>query len=177
MIVREAPVIETQRLRLRPHRLEDFEDCFAMWSDPLVTRYIGGRPSTPEEVWGRILRYCGHWTLLHYGYWAVEEKTSGRFVGELGFADYLREIEPSLRGIPEIGWALAPWCHGKGYATEGVLAAVAWADAHLNAERTACLIAPENTPSIRVAQKCGYHEWQATEYKGQPTLLFERHRP
>ena len=77
-----------------------------MWSQPEVVRHIGGRPFTEEEVWGRVLRYIGHWTALDFGYWAIRDKESGRFVGEAGFADFKREITPSLGGAPEIGWAL-----------------------------------------------------------------------
>ena len=54
---RGAPAIETPRLRLRAHRPDDLEASFAMWGDPAVTRFIGGRPFTREEVWGRFLRY------------------------------------------------------------------------------------------------------------------------
>ncbi|MDF2689920.1 MAG: acetyltransferase [Microvirga sp.] len=168
------PVLETERLFLRGHRLDDFEDSLALWSDAQVTRFIGGRPSTREEAWGRLLRYIGHWSLLGFGYWAVEEKATGRFIGETGFAEGKREIEPSLEGIPEAGWAMSPNVHGKGYATEAVQAVVAWGESHFGSARTACIIAPENTPSIRVAEKCGYRELQRTTYKDNPTIMFVR---
>lgn len=112
-----VPAIETQRLVLRGFRVEDFADSAALWADPDVTRFIGGRPSTEEESWTRFLRYLGHWSALGFGYWAVREKNSGRYVGEVGFADYRRDIEPSLGGAPEIGWVLAAWpgfCHRGG---------------------------------------------------------------
>jgi RimJ/RimL family protein N-acetyltransferase len=168
------PTMETARLRLRGHRVEDLGDCAAMWADAAVVRHIGGRPFSAEESWGKILRYAGLWSLLGFGYWAIEEKGSGRFVGEVGFADFKREIEPSFGGAPEIGWALAAWAHGAGFATEAVGAAVAWADAHLGAARTVCLIGPENSASIRVAAKCGYREYARTTYKGYATILFAR---
>ena len=170
----KVPVIETARLRLRGHRMEDFGDCAAMWDDPAVTRHIGGRPFSREEVWSKILRYAGLWALLGFGYWAIEEKTSGRFAGEVGFADFKREIEPSFAGAPEIGWALAPWAHGRGFATEAVGAAVAWRDGHFGSMQTVCLIDPDNAASIRVAEKCGYREFERTKYKNQPTILFRR---
>jgi len=44
----EVPTLETERLKLRAHRLEDFVHCAAMWADPEVTRYIGGKPYTEE---------------------------------------------------------------------------------------------------------------------------------
>jgi len=119
-----VPVIDTDRLTLRGHRLEDFSACAAMWGDSEVTRYIGGKPFSPEEVWTKVLRYVGHWSLLGFGYWVIQEKLSGRFVGEVGFADFKRDIKPSLEGVPEIGWVLASWASGKGLATEAVRAAV-----------------------------------------------------
>jgi RimJ/RimL family protein N-acetyltransferase len=172
----DIPVLETERLKLRGHGLEDFPNSAAMWADPKITQYIGGKPLTEEESWSRLLRYLGHWRLLGFGYWVAEEKATGDFVGEIGFADYKRDLEPSLKGMPEIGWVLASHAHGKGYATEAVRAAVQWGDAQFQAARTACIIAPENVASIRVAEKCGYRELQRATYKGHPTMVFVRDR-
>jgi RimJ/RimL family protein N-acetyltransferase len=169
-----APEIATERMLLRGHRLEDFEDCAALWADPDVTRYIGGRPFSREEVWTRLLRYVGHWWLMGFGFWVVTEKSSGRFIGEVGFADFKRDIQPSLEGYPEMGWVLAKSAHGRGLGTEAVRAAVAWADTHLGSKRTVCMILPENTASLRVASKCGYREFGSTNYKNTPVTLFER---
>src|SRR5882724_4453520 len=109
----EVPILETARLKLRGHRLGDFTDCAAMWADPGVTRYIGGKPLNEEESWTKFLRYVGHWSLLDFGYWVVEEKATGMYVGEIGFADYKRDLEPSLKGTPEIGWVLSSQAHGR----------------------------------------------------------------
>ncbi|MCI0570643.1 MAG: GNAT family N-acetyltransferase [Myxococcaceae bacterium] len=171
---RVAPVLETERLTLRGHTLEDFRDSLAMWSDPQVTRYIGGTPATEEDVWNRLLRYVGHWSLMGFGFWVIREKASGRFVGEVGLADFKRGIQPSIDGVPEAGWALAPWAQGKGYATEAVGAALAWGEPRFGSTRTVCLISPENVASLRVAAKCGFVEWARTTYKGEPTLILER---
>jgi RimJ/RimL family protein N-acetyltransferase len=172
--VNAAPTLETARLRLRAHGAADFADCAAMWADPAVAQHISGRPSSAEESWARILRYAGLWTLLGYGYWAVEEKASGRFAGDVGFADFKRAVEPSFDGAPEAGWVLAPWAQGRGLATEALGAAVAWADRHFGAAPTVCMIAPENAASIRVAGKCGYREYARASYKGDPAILFRR---
>jgi RimJ/RimL family protein N-acetyltransferase len=169
----EIPILESERLKLRGHRLDDFLDSAAMWADPEVTRYIGGKPLTEEESWSRLLRYVGHWSLLGFGYWVVEEKTTGHFIGEIGFADYKRGL-PSLEGLPEIGWAFVSQARGKGYATEAVRAAVAWSDTGFLSARTACIINPENLASICVAEKCAYRQFQLTTYKGHPTIVFVR---
>jgi len=173
----EVPVIETERLRLRGHCPEDFADCAAMWADPAVTHYIGGKPLSEEVAWARTLRGVGHWAWMGFGHWVVEEKATGSFAGEMGFSDWKREIVPSLKGIPELGWVLATRVHGKGYATEAVRAALAWGDENIKrAEsalgRTACIIHPEHARSIRVAEKCGFKEVLRTTYKGEPTILF-----
>lgn len=167
------PTLTTSRLILRPHRPDDFDACAALWADPAVTRFIQGRPQSREEVWSRLLRYAGHWQWLGYGYWAVEQ--GGRFVGELGLADFQRQMDPPL-GVPELGWALSPAVWGKGYATEALQAALAWADAELDAAETACIVAPENVVSLRVAEKLGYRQSARTLYRGEDTLVFRRER-
>jgi RimJ/RimL family protein N-acetyltransferase len=169
-----VPTLETARLVLRGHRLDDFSDIAAMWADAGVTRFIGGQPFTREEAWARLLRQAGHWSLLGFGYWAAEEKSSGRFTGQIGFGTGKRELGPHFDEAPEIGWALAPWAHGKGFATEAAQAVVAWGDGHFGGARTVCMIEPGNSASVGVAQKCGYTEYAQTEYKGHPTILFER---
>ena len=166
------PELETPRLRLRAHRADDFETSAAMWGDPAVTRFIGGKPSTREEAWARLLRYAGLWGLLGYGYWAVVDKADGALVGDIGFADFRRDIAPSMDGLPEMGWVLSPRAHGKGFATEAVAAALAWADARFG--HTACIIDPENLASIRVAQKSGFRELAKTTFRDSPTIMYRR---
>ena len=124
-----------------------------------------------------MLRYAGLWRFLGYGYWAIEEQASGQFIGELGFADFKRDGVPMLDGVPELGWALVPQAHGKGFATESVRAALAWADDHVNEPRTMCLINVDNAPSIRVAEKTGYQQIASLSYAGAAALVFERRRP
>jgi RimJ/RimL family protein N-acetyltransferase len=163
------PTLETARLRMRAHRAGDFEDFAAMWSDAAVVRYISGRPFSREESWSRLLRHGGHWAMLGFGFWAVEETATGAFVGEVGFLDLHRDISPPIT-VPEVGWVLAPRAHGKGYATEAVRAALDWKPG----TDLVCLIHPENRASIRVAEKCGFRERERTSYHGQPTIVFGR---
>ena len=150
-----------------------------MWADAAVTRFIGGRPASREDVWNRILRYRGLWSLLGFGYWAVNERETGRYVGDVGFADFHRDLTPSLNGAPEVGWALATWAHGRGFGTEAVRTALAWGDTHIESmtgtpPRYVCLISAENAASVRVAEKCGFRRAHEATYKGHPTTVYER---
>lgn len=145
-----------------------------MWSDPVVVRYTLGSPSPPQRTWIRILAYTGHWALLSYGYWAVEEKSSGRYIGELGFADFKRGIAPSIEGVPELGWALMPQFHGNGYATEALRAAVAWGDRQFAQPRTVCIIHRDNRQSFRVAEKLGYEVIFSATGSGESNVILAR---
>jgi RimJ/RimL family protein N-acetyltransferase len=171
-----APLVETERLRLRAHRVDDLPFCTEMWRDPDVVRFIGGRAFMREEVWARIMRYAGMWVLMGHGFWAIEERASGKLVGEVGVMEARRDIEPGFEGEPEVGWALVPAAHGKGYASEAVAAALAWADRHVEAPKQVCIISPGNAPSIRLAEKFGFRERVRTTYHGSDTIQFERMR-
>ena len=83
---------------------------------------------------------------------------------------------PSIRGVPEAGWALATWAQGNGYATEALAAALAWLDAQQRFERSVCLIAPTNVASIRVAEKAGYGAPQRIRFNDAESLMFSRKR-
>jgi len=120
------------------------------------------------------LRYIGHWSVMGFGFWAIRERASGRFVGEVGFADFKRDLQPSIEGVPEAGWVLARWAHGKGFATEAVRAILEWGATHFESPRTICLINPGNLASIHVAKKCGFRELTRAIYKDHETILFER---
>lgn len=169
-----VPILQTERLTLRGHTLEDFPAFAAMWADPGVTRFIGGTPLSEEDAWGKFLRTVGQWHLMGFGFWSVHERNGGARIGEVGFIEGRRDIVPSLIGIPECGWALTTHSQGKGYASEAVRAAMAWGDERFGKVRMACIIAPDNAPSLRVAEKAGFREASRTTYKGTPTIMLYR---
>lgn len=174
MSARCCPLLTTPRLSLGPHAAPDFPEMLAMWRDPVVVRYFGGSPSTPEECWTRLLRYAGLWAVVGFGYWRIRERDSGRLIGEIGLADFGRDITPSLVGFPEAGWVMASWAHGQGFARERAEAIFAWADETLAAERTVCLIDPDNAASLALAGKLGFQAFAETRYKGRDSVLLER---
>lgn len=171
-----VPTLTTARLILAAPQLSDFEDSLAMWADPLVIRHVGGRPFTEEESWTRLMRARGLWEVLGYGYWAVRETSTGRYVGEVGFGDLRRDLEPSLHGLPEMGWVLAAWAHGHGFGAEAVRAGLAWIDEAQAPPVVPCIIDVENTASIALATKVGFTLKTHANYKGAPIVVMERRR-
>jgi RimJ/RimL family protein N-acetyltransferase len=172
-----VPVVETTRLILRAFRESDLDAWSAAMADPQVVRFLGGQPYTREETWRRAALSTGLWSMLGYGYWAVEAKEDGRIVGQIGFADFKRDISPNIEGRPEIGWIFAPEAQGRGYASEAALAALAWADEALGRREIVAIISHANAASIRIAEKGGFGEREEAVYKGEPILLFRRHLP
>lgn len=169
-----APEIVTPRLRLRPHRREDFDAMQAVWGDEQAMRFILGRASTTQETWSRLLRYAGHWQVMGFGYWAMEDLATGAYLGELGFADFRRAIEPPLGSIPEAGWIVSPAHQGRGIATEALGAALAWADANFTVDHTVCILDPEHEASRRLAERCGYRRSHMANFMDQPTMVMQR---
>jgi len=170
----DIPEVESERLVLRAYRVGDLEDAAALWSDPRVVEFIGGVPRSRPDVWQQMQRSIGSWGLLGYGYWAIEQKSDGRYVGELGFLEGLRDISPSLTGKPEMGWALGPDFWGQGYASEAVLAALQWAGEPMQGLDICCIIEPGHAASLRIARKCGFNRLAETSFRGTPIVQFGR---
>jgi RimJ/RimL family protein N-acetyltransferase len=168
------PTLETERLILRPHRSEDFDTYVQMWADPDVVRFIGGKPFDREASWGRFVKQAGVWHHMGFGFFAIEEKETGLFIGEAGFHEVRRAIEPNIEGTLEAGWALMPTGQGWGYATEAMTAALAWAATAFPGKRMTCLIDPDNLASIRVATRLGFTELARSLYHETPVVIFER---
>lgn len=172
----EAPVLTTVRLTLRPTRAGDLGAVAAMIGDPFVMRHIGGQPHAREDAWRRMLCGPGMWALLGYGYWVIERRADRAVIGQIGLADFKRDMQPGIEGIPELGYMLAAAAHGQGYASEAVAAVLEWADEVLEAGQVVAIVDPGNVTSVRVLEKAGFAPPETATYKGGPTLLFRRAR-
>jgi len=172
------PVLETERLMLRAYRLEDFRFHAAIWADPRTTRDFGDtfKAFDEELCWLRFLRAFGQWQLFGYGWWGLEDKVTGHYIGSVGFFQAKRAMDVFYRDTPEAGWLIAPDLHGRGLATEAMGAAFAWADANIAARETWCMIGPKNIASQKIAERFGYRRAQEAHYKGEKVLTFLRPR-
>ncbi len=169
-----TPIVETPRLILRGRRIEDFPAYAAMWASPEVARFTTGGPLKTEDAWVKFTRMEGLWGLTGYGFWIVEEKSSGSVIGEIGLADFRRDISPSLEGMPEFGWILAPAAQGKGYAKEAAAAAIRWAEVKFPQTVFCCIIDPANSASVSVAAAMGFRQKALVPYKGFEVAIFHR---
>ena len=156
--------LETERLWLRRWRPDDLERLVALYSDPLVVRYINreGGPLPHQVSVDTFESFVRQWEELGFGPWAVVEKASGRWIGELG----LNEL-PDWPGPDriEVGWELDPSVWGRGLATEGGRAAVGYGFEVVGLERIISVTVPANAASRRVMDKCGLSYQGEQEYR------------
>ena len=169
------PILTTDRLILRPMVEGDFSHAAAMWGDEDVVRFIGGMTRGPQDVWFASVRGRGMWDIKGFGYWTVVDRETGQFLGEAGFADFKRGMDPDLSQWPEAGWAFGRASWGRGIASEVVGAMHVWLDENLPGQ-SVCIIDDGNRASRRVAEKSGYEFWRASELRGKPVNVYRRAR-
>jgi RimJ/RimL family protein N-acetyltransferase len=171
---KSAPTLVTPRLILRAHTREDYPALHAVWSDPIVTKFIGGRPSTAQDSWFRLMRYLGHWPMMGYGYFAACDKVTGAYMGDVGIANHKRGLHPDFDDAPETGWVLSPAAFGKGYATEAMSAVLDWFEVTHGKGRTVCMIETPHAASQNVARKLGYQVFAEVKIGDDPITLLNR---
>jgi ribosomal-protein-alanine N-acetyltransferase len=142
--------IETERLLIRSLEVADASPLAAIWSDPDVTRHMGG-PRDFADIRIGLEEEARAGTQAEIVLWPVVEKASGRVIGHCGLLE--KEVD-NLSEI-ELIYVLASDSWGKGYATEAASVLRDYAFDQLGLRRIIALIDPENPASARVAEKIG----------------------
>jgi RimJ/RimL family protein N-acetyltransferase len=173
-MINQAPRIETERLLLREFRIGDLDSLASMWAKEEVVRFIGGARLSREDVWRRCLAACAQWPLTGFGYWIAELKDGGAIAGQLGFADFKRDMQPSIEGEPELGYVFDPSVHGRGLAFEACTAVLEWGDRVLAPVSYPAIIDSENVPSVRLAEKLGFVRQPDAIYHDAPHAFYRR---
>ncbi|WP_158963177.1 GNAT family N-acetyltransferase [Myroides fluvii] len=144
--------IETERLVLRQYKQADLTAFIRLNSDPEVMRYFLNT-KTAEESEEMMLKLQGSIEANGYGAFAVEEKATQKFIGFIGFNQFVFEVDfaPAI----EVLWRLLPEFWNKGYATEGAKACLDFAKEQLNLDRVYAFTTVSNKPSEQVMIKSG----------------------
>jgi RimJ/RimL family protein N-acetyltransferase len=155
MVDRERATVhlETERLLIRSVVAADAVALAALWSDPDVTRHLGG-PRDAETVRANVERDARTLPAARLDLWTVIERSSGRLIGSCG----LLEKEVDGRAETELVYVLASSAWGQGYATEAGRAIRDHAFHRLGLVRIIALIDPANAASAGVAEKVGLHK-------------------
>jgi len=165
----DGPVIETPRLILRQWRSGDIAPYTTMLGDPATARFItvDGKPVEDEMTgWRHTVVMAGHWAIHGAGMFAVEERSSGKYVGRVGpFSP------PEWPGF-EVGWGIAPQCRGKGYAVEAARASIDWVLATFEIDEIIHCIDDMNAASQAVARRLGARKDRKAVLLGKPTDIW-----
>ena len=165
----DGPVIETARLILRPWQSRDVAANTAMLSDPDTARFItpdGEAVTTEIGGWRNAAIISGHWALQGFGMFAVEEKSSGGYIGRVG-----PWSPPEWPGF-EVGWGIARKSRGKGYAVEAARASIDWVFATFEIDEIIHCIEPVNAPSQAVARRLGARKDREGDLFGKATDIW-----
>jgi len=155
-----SPLLEPQtaRLQLRQWRDADKAPFAALNADPEVMKFF---PSTLDRAASDAAaeRYRAQIAAHGWGFWAVERKDGGEFIGFVGLNPVPPEL-PFSAAEPrvEIGWRLARAHWGRGYATEAARAALAVGFEQLGLEEIVSFTAESNHRSRAVMERLGMRE-------------------
>ncbi len=153
----ECPTLTTERLVLRPFRVDDLDHLYAIMTTPEVRASLHlPAEFSMDGAWRAMLSLSGLWALRDLGQWAIEERGSGRFVGRAGLHWRPEDDWPGV----EVGWMLDPAAWGLGYATEAGQRAVRYGFDQLAQDALYSLILPENTRSQAVAERLGFTPYE-----------------
>ncbi|RJQ67603.1 N-acetyltransferase [Pseudonocardiaceae bacterium YIM PH 21723] len=163
-------IMETGRLRLHRITEERYPRLIELIADPETNRHLSWRNRDAELVTADLRDYQEHWRRRGFGYWAVEEITTGELVGIGGVQTKQWESWPALNLYARF----APSTWGTGYATEMSLAAVEWAGQHLPDEPVVGVTTIGNTSSRRLMERLGMIHRETVTNDGQEMLLYSR---
>ena len=142
------PTLTTERLTLRHPRPEDAQAYIAFFGSDRAA-LAGGR-KTATEAWNILANEFGHWQMRGFGRFVATRTGSDEAIGLFG------PYFPHGRPEREVGWVLfRDEDEGQGLATEAARACVAHAFGPLGWEGAVSYVAPENTASIRLAERLG----------------------
>jgi RimJ/RimL family protein N-acetyltransferase len=164
-----VPTLETERLKLRAWRQSDLDSFAAYYAEPTTAGFVGGTCSR-NDAWRRMAAFVGHWSLRGYGFWALEAKATGQFVGYAGL--WFPEGWPE----PEVGWGLLKDAQGRGFATKASLRAREHGYRDIGFKTLISLIDLKNLASRAVAERMGARYERTEMLFGSEAGVF-RHPP
>ena len=142
------PQLETERLILRGSRESDLDALAEFHQDEEASRFVGG-VMPRYTVWRSIATDLGHWAIRGFGFFAVDLKETGDFIGWCG------PWAPEGWLENELGWGIFPKYQRNGYASEAAICSLKFAYDELGWKTAISCIDPKNIGSIGVANKLG----------------------
>ena len=145
--------LDTERLKLRQWKDEDYLPFSIMSRDEEVMKYFPSTLTCLES--NEIANKCRFLISIQgWGFWAVEEKETGNFIGFVGLNQPVYDLP--FGTCIEIGWRLDKKYWGKGLVTEASREILKFGERGLNIKKFFSAHAIENIGSKRVIEKLGF---------------------
>ncbi|RKZ90463.1 MAG: N-acetyltransferase [Gammaproteobacteria bacterium] len=165
------PTIETERLRLREWRINDFDGYLALTTNTELQRYVLGGAKSKQQAWDDFCAISGQWVLRGVGIFLIADRKTDKARGFTGL------WFPLDQEVPELCWSLFPGNMGKGYATEAAIAARQWVYENRQYHQLVSYIHPDNVASCVVAERLGAKLKSRIKLYGEDRLLFLHPNP
>ncbi len=154
-------MLQTQRLILRGWQQSDLEPFAQMNADAEVMKYFPATLSRAESE-ELVERIEHHHQAYGFGLWAVEERSTGAFIGFIGLN--MPTFEAHFTPTVEVGWRLAKAFWGKGYATEGARSALYYGFEIIGLSEIVSFTAQLNLRSVAVMKRLGMTHQEADDF-------------
>lgn len=163
-----AMEMRTERLVMRPPAEDDLDDLLAFHDDPLVRRSFGATTRAEVAEWIAIARQS--WAQRGHGRVLLIDPADGGFLGRSGLRHW-----PGFDEI-EVGWSLTAAARGRGLATEAGRTWIDWGLRELDVPYLTANIAPQNAPSIAVAERLGMAPLREDLLDDKPVIVYAARR-
>lgn len=156
-------IAQTERLVIRELSLADLDGIYGLYSQPGACSYMPGLDPDREKERERLDAYIKNmYPIYEYGLWALIEKKSGILAGQAG----LENREYRGRSIVELGYMIDRGYQRRGLGYEACQAIISYAREVLGIEELYAFIDPENTASLRLAEKLSFAFLERSEKEG-----------
>jgi RimJ/RimL family protein N-acetyltransferase len=156
------------RLSLRPFTPADVEDAFGWFGDPDVMRFTPNGPDrTQDQTRERLKQYSGHQVRHGFSKWLIQEKSSGKPIGDSGLL-----IVDELGPLPDLGFRFAKPYWQQGFATEVATAWIRAAFEVLGLDRLTAFAHVDNLASLRVLEKVGFRRQKRQPVMGMDSFTY-----
>ena len=153
----QLPVLETERLILRPVTIQDVSDIFLYAQDPEVSKQLAWEPSASvEETQELVERWIENYQKNEEAPWGIVDKVTSTVIGSIDVRNYDEENR-----CAELGYCLSRDYWGKGLMGEALKSVIRYLFAKTDITQIAAFVRIDNLQSQHVLEKVGMHKDQS----------------
>lgn len=160
-------ILTTERLTLKPVKLDDFDVFYKILTDEFVCKYLCDDEILPREVIESFITDSeANFAEGNYGLWLISEKETSKIVGFTGLRHFFDEAQPQLL------YALLPQFTGNGFAVEAAEKVIDYCFLNLKFDYLDASCDAPNLASQMVAERLGMKKMKEEIINELPTIFY-----